>query len=137
MLGKNAITFGAYFELLPSITAHYPAPIKQMIKRLLHRYKLYIERRKLTHVHVDFRWSDGPLIFMRRQIASVLMLLLGTLLAIPSVPGPGWACFAFALFIGHYPGKARFIAWVRNKKYFRYARVLLRKNFKILLIMPK
>ena len=142
MLGRLPTRFWTYLDLQLvnrqlSLPIGLSVPFRQIMKKLLNRYRLYIEKRELTHIRVDFSFRDGPLTFIRRQLASIGLVALGLLLAIPSVPGPGLAFVAFALFIGSYPGKKRFINWIRDKKYFRYARIFLRKNLKILLIMPK
>ena len=79
----------------------------------------------------------GVLVRLKRQVLGLLSLLLGLLLAIPGVPGPGFVFVALALVWMDFPGKNRLIGTLQHKRWFRIARVMVRKKLNILLILPK
>lgn len=96
------------------------------------------KKRSLYRINIDFDWNKHGLgAYIFRQFIVFLCVIFGILMAIPYVPGPGTLTILLALLIGNYPGKRRFIQWIRTKKYFRIGRYVLRKRYRILLVMPR
>ena len=100
-------------------------------------YNPFIKDRDLIRINVDYDWRFGIRGFIRRQLVVLLIVVVGLLMAIPYVPGPGALTIILALFIGTYPGKQRFITWIRQKRYFRIARYILRHRYRVLMVMPR
>ncbi|MEO5341420.1 MAG: hypothetical protein H7837_13045 [Magnetococcus sp. MYC-9] len=73
----------------------------------------------------------------KRQALGLVSLLLGIFLGIPGVPGPGFVFIALAVLLLDFPGKQRLISLLQHKRWFRIARVVIRKKMNVLLVMPK
>ncbi len=79
----------------------------------------------------------GLLALLKRQLLGLLSLIVGTVLAIPGVPGPGFIFIALAIMLLDFPGKTALLSSIRNRRWFRIARILLHNRLNILLILPK
>lgn len=100
-------------------------------------YNPFNKERDLIRINVDYDWRFGIVGFIRRQLVVILVVVLGLLMAVPYVPGPGILTIFLALFIGNYPGKKRFIRWIRQKRWFRKGRYFLRQRYRILMVLPR
>ena len=95
-----------------------------------------IKRGKVFRIETNIQWVNNPRQFLLYQLTGVVMFVIGIVLSLPYVPGPGWAFIIIALLLTSYPGKNSFISWIRGKRWFRYLRVYLKKKANILLILP-
>lgn len=77
----------------------------------------------------------GTGIFFLRQAMGVLCVVIGLILAIPGVPGPGLVIVFLGILLFDFPGKIRLIHTLKVRRWFRLARIFLRKRMHILLEM--
>ncbi|MBF0341089.1 MAG: hypothetical protein HQL95_09040 [Magnetococcales bacterium] len=94
------------------------------------------QNRALTFLHLEHQVHQGLLGLLKRQMLGLVSLIVGIILAIPGVPGPGFVFIALAFLLIDFPGKKRVILSLRNRRWFRVSRVLIRKKLKILLVLP-
>lgn len=94
-------------------------------------------QRALRFFHVLPAESPGLMAFMKRQILGLVSLVLGLFLSIPGVPGPGFVFVVLAFLLMDFPGKNKLIGMIQHRKWFRIARVIIRKKAHTLLILPK
>lgn len=105
--------------------------------KTIREFNPFAKDRDLIRINVDYDWRFGMVGFIRRQLVVALVVIVGLLMAIPYVPGPGMLTIFLALFIGNYPGKKRFIRWIRQKRWFRKGRYILRKRYRVLMVLPR
>ena len=93
--------------------------------------------KKLRFFHVEQKEKSSPLAWLKRQALGLVSLIVGVILSIPGVPGPGFVFFILALLLIAFPKKRALIFSLKQKKWFRVARVIARKHMNILLVLPK
>ena len=88
-------------------------------------------------LHVERRENIGVIGFIKRQLIGLFFLIVGIILALPYVPGPGSLFIVLAFLIIDFPKKRELILYLKHKKFFRLARILLRKKINVLLVLPR
>lgn len=95
------------------------------------------QKGRVRFFHVEAPKDLGLLGWIQRQVSGGLLLILGIILALPYVPGPGTLFIALGLLVIDFPGKRRMISYLRDKRFFRITRILFRKKMNIFIILPK
>lgn len=96
------------------------------------------EKRKRIRLRLFYKWNkDGILKLVARQLAGLVLLGIGIVLAVPGVPGPGFLFIFSSLLVSVYPGKKKLVAWMQNKRFFRLTRVWLRRTLNVHLVVPR
>ncbi|MBF0108129.1 MAG: hypothetical protein HQL76_03005 [Magnetococcales bacterium] len=90
---------------------------------------------KLRRIPTLWNPSSGVATLLLRQGAGTVALLIGILLSIPGIPGPGFVLIFLGLLLLDFPGKRRLITRFSGQRWFRVTRVFLRKRLRILLEM--
>lgn len=103
----------------------------------IRKFNPFIKDRDLIRINVNYDWRFGITGFIARQFVVLLIIIFGLIMAIPYIPGPGTLTILLVFFIGSYPGKRHFIAWIRKKRFFRIARYILRNRYRVLMVMPR
>lgn len=92
--------------------------------------------KKLIFFYVVRKEGVGLLEFLKRQALGFVSLVVGTVLSVPGVPGPGFVFFILAFLLIDFPKKKAAILFLRQKRWFRVARIVVRKKMNILLVLP-
>ena len=92
---------------------------------------------RLKFFHVDQAETSGFVGFIKRQTLGFVSLFAAIVLSIPGVPGPGFVFFILAFLLIDFPKKKSLILLLKGKKWFRIARIVLRRKMNVLLVLPK
>jgi len=91
------------------------------------------------HLHrlhlIDSYSSKREWRYWRRQGLACLALLVGLLLSVPTIPGPGFVFLLLGIILADFPFKHRLVGWVRHKHWFRRSRVYLRRRWNLLIML--
>ena len=90
---------------------------------------------KLLRLSVRWKPGTGIGIFFIRQGLGILCIIIGLILAVPGIPGPGLVVVFLGILLLDFPGKVRLIHRLGARRWFRLAREFLRKRMHILLEM--
>ena len=93
------------------------------LKKPYHIYLNDLSQQKADKKSMALQYAVGLSIF-----------IIGVILSLPLVPGPGFIFVALGLLIMRVPGSTRLVGHLENKKYFRRFRIWLHLRFNIILI---
>ncbi len=97
----------------------------------------HIRGRKIRHLHTERQEGEGVAYWVKKQILGLISLIICIILSIPGVPGPGIVFFALTLLLLDYPGKKRLFNYLRYKRWFRIARILIWRRMGVFMVLPE
>lgn len=91
----------------------------------------------MVFFHVEQRADASILSVLGRHLLGMVSLVVGVILSVPGVPGPGFFFCTAALFLIQFPKKRALLLALNRKRWFRVVRVVVRKRMRVLVVLPR